>query len=110
MQRTVNLTLIEDSFGPAGRHHEQSFVSQKVDVTGGGRITQRSAIGDTEAHGYLPWGVIWRGGTAHQLRGVTEVRMIDSKTGSVVVEGPFNYNSVPTDILGGVEFQVLQPE
>ena len=107
---TVNITLIEDSFGREGRHHEQSFNNQTVDVTGGGRITRRSSLGDYETHGYLPWEIVWFGGSVAQLSGVTYVRMVDSKTGEEILAGGFNYNVVATDVPGGVRFQVFQPE
>lgn len=110
MGRTVSITLIEDSFGREGRHHEQSFNNQTVDVTGGRRITQRSVLSDGEAHSDLPWEIVWSGGSAAQLSGVTYVRMVDSKTGEEVLAGEFNYNVVATDVHGGVEFQVFQPE
>jgi hypothetical protein len=110
MRRTVNITLIEDSFGREGRHHEQSFNNQTVDVTGGRRITQRSALGDGEAHSDLPWEIVWSGGSSAHLSGVTYVRMVDSTTGKEVLAGEFNYNVVATDAPGGVEFEIFQPE
>ncbi len=109
MQRTVEITITEDSLGPMGLHAQRVFANQRIDVSGGG-VTHVVSADGFPTHGNHPWKIVWAGGTAALLRGVTDVRMIDGG-GAVVVDGEMNtHYGTPTDVAGGVEFYVLRRE
>jgi hypothetical protein len=109
IQRTVEITITEDSFGPMGRYAQRVFANQRIDVSGGGATHVVSSDG-LSAHGNHPWKIVWTEGAAGLLRGITGVRMVDGG-GAVVVDGELNTRyGVPTDVAGGVEFYVLRRE
>jgi hypothetical protein len=110
MQRIVEITVTEDSFGPMGRYARQVLANQRVDVSGGGVTHVVSSDGRFPTHGNHPGKIFWANGSAELLRGVTGVRMVDGG-GAVVVDGELNtFYGVPTDVAGGVEFYVLRCE
>jgi len=105
MKTTVEITLIENSMagGPT-----RILAGQRVQISGGG-VTRVMSVDGIPAHGNHPWHLLWSGGFAADLRGVTDVKMVDN-SGEVIVDGELDYNSAPSDVLGGVEFRVLRRE
>jgi hypothetical protein len=105
MVRTVNITLIEDSTsgGPPRKFNDQSVdLSREV-------VTHVVSADGFPTHGNHPRRLVWFGGRAEQLRGVTDVLMEDSRTAEIVIDAPLNtFNFSPTDVAGGVEFWVLR--
>ncbi len=109
MQKTVEITLTEDSFGPMGRYAQRVLAKQRIGVSGGG-VTRVVSTDGFRTQGNHPWKILWAEGSAEMLRGVTDVRMVDG-SGAVVVDGELNtHYGVPTDVAGGVEFYVLRRE
>jgi hypothetical protein len=108
MQRTVEITITEDTFGPMGRCAQRVLANQKIDVSGGG-VTHVVSPDGFRTPGNHPWKIVWAEGSAELLRGVTDVRMVDG--GGAIVDGELNtHYGVPTDVAGGVEFYVLRRE
>jgi hypothetical protein len=103
--RTLNITLIEDSTGGG---LPRKFNDQSVDVSRE-LVTHVVSADGLASHGNHPRRLVWFGGRAEQLRGVTDVLMEDSWTAEVVIDAPLNtHNFSPADVAGGVEFWVLR--
>lgn len=104
MQNIVEITLVSNS--TAGIKPKK-LTAQTVEITHEPDIVLRGVDG-IESSGRLPSTIRWLRGTVVDLRGVTNVQIVDSR-GAVLIDGPLNSHfRVPREVDGWVIFDVLR--
>jgi len=107
MQHIAEITLTENS--TAG-NQPKIFAEQTVEICHEADTVNTGVDGYT-SRGRHPSKVLWRGGTAKDLVGITDVKIVGNNKGEVLVDGELNATyGGPRDIVGGVEFFVLKPD
>ena len=103
MQTTVEITLVSKS---SANINPKIFTAQTVEIIHKPDIVLRGVDG-RESTGHLPSTIRWIGGTARDLQGITNIRIIDSR-GAVLIDRELNcHYGVPREADGCVTFDVL---
>lgn len=106
MQKIVEITLISNS--TAGNQPKQ-FTAQTVEITHA-PDTVLHGVDGKESRARHPSTIRWHGGTAKNLHGITDVRIVDSR-GAVLIDGGLTtYSRVIREVDGWVTFDVLRRE
>ena len=85
----------------------KTFAGQMVEIIYEKPTVVVSVDGYTSI-GEHPSKVFWRGGAAVELAGITHVKLQQSDSGQVLVDGGLNTNyEAPRDVPGGVRFEVM---
>jgi hypothetical protein len=106
MKSIANITLVENS--TAG-NPPKTFDAQTVEITHEADTVVRGVDGRTSI-GHHPATIFWLGGTAKNLAGITNVKIV-GPNGDVLVDGELNTTfGVPSDVTKGVKFFVLKAD
>ncbi len=106
MENIANVLLIENS--TAG-NPPKLFEAQRVEIAHENDTVVQGADGHV-SRGSHPSRVLWLGGTAKDLSGITNVR-ITAADGGVLLDGELNtFSGVPKDSDVGVQFFVLKSD
>lgn len=106
MQTIVEIALVSNS--TAGIKPRKN-TAQTVEITHEPDIVLRGVDG-RESTGRRPSTIRWFGGTARDLQGITDVRIVDRR-GAVLIDGRLNSHSrVIREVDGWLIFDVLKPE
>jgi hypothetical protein len=103
MQNTVEINIFSNSTSGI---QSQKFTAQTVEITHE-PDTVLIGVDGKESRGCHPSTIRWFGGTVQNLKGITNVRIVDER-GVVLIDGQLNsHYQVPREIDGWVIFDVL---
>ncbi len=104
MQKNANILLIENS---TSGNPPKLFEAQHVEILYENDTTMRGVDGDV-SRGSHPSTVLWFGGKAKDLSGITNVK-ITAADGNVLLDGELNtFSGAPKNTDVGVQFFVLK--
>ena len=104
MQTNVEITLFSDS--PAGIAPKK-YTAQTVEITHQKDIILTGVDG-IESRGCLPSTIGWLGGAESDLKGITDVNILDSR-GAILVNGALNsHYRWPQEADGWLTFDILR--
>jgi hypothetical protein len=103
MQNIVKITLVSNS---SAGINPKKLMAQTVEIAHEPDTESRGVDGKV-SRGQHPSTIRWFGGTARDLQGITDIRIVDSR-GAVLIDGKLNSHfGVPREEDGCVIFDIL---